>query len=63
MNDHRWIAENMLHDADRHISGTTPTPQWQSITAHALLAVCDRIEELACIVAAVHLPCEDEEED
>lgn len=58
--EHREIAESLLYDADQWITGTTPAPDWQSILAHSLLALCDRLEDIPALMVIPE--CDEEEE-
>jgi len=48
--DHRDIAEEQLVQADPHTIGD-PDAGLQSALAHALLALCDRLDELSVVIA------------
>jgi hypothetical protein len=57
--DHRDIAEQQLGQADPHTIGN-PAATLQSALAHALIGLCDRLDELSVVVA---IPKSDEDED
>jgi len=59
MDDHRDIAEQQLFQADPHTIGN-PDAALQSALAHALLALCDRLDELSVVIA---VPKSDEDDD